>query len=208
MSYSATAISPTTIRFSVQYVSGYSWYEIAYRPNTTLEAQYIKIQRTSDFTYDLTGLTPGTTYVVNVAYSTIFEGGFTFMGGQTITMPEQGTVTHWSWTTAEREAFTNHGSCRVIAYTRWNELCEKIVEIHTAHGSTGTWNSHYLSLDDTKMTAYDKTLTAARFNSLRYNIGTHYSTGIQEVSTGDIVMGEYFIKLETAINGWIDAWFG
>ena len=206
MSYSATAISPTTIRFAIQYVSGNSYYEIAYRPSTTSTATFVKMQRTSSFSYDLTGLAPGTAYVVNVAYST-YDGGYTFMGSQTITMPKQGTVTHWTWTPAEREAFTNHGSCRVIAYTRWNELCEKVVEIHTAHGSTGTWNSHYLSLNDTKMTAYDKTLTAARFNSLRYNIGTHYSTGIQEVSTGDIVMGEYFIKLETSINGWIDAWF-
>lgn len=53
------------------------------------------------------------------------------------------------------------------------------------------------------MTSSDKTLTAARFNSVRYNIGAHYSTGISEVASGDPVLGSYFTTLTTKLNEWI-----
>ena len=53
----------------------------------------------------------------------------------------------------------------------------------------------------------DKTLTAERFNSLRFNIGIFLSTGIPEVSSGDIVLGSYFLTLADSLNAWIDKWF-
>jgi hypothetical protein len=64
----------------------------------------------------------------------------------------------------------------------------------------------YGSYDDTKMTTDgDYTLTAKKFNSLRYNIGSRkVSTGITEKKRGDPVLGSYFITLTDCINDWID----
>ena len=115
---------------------------------------------------------------------------------------------YWSWTasTARRKAQTalnNKGAVSDFSYTVWNELCEKVLEIRQALGSG--WNSYYLTFAKTKMTASDKTLTAARYNSLRYNVGVSYSTGIGEVSSGDIVKGQiHFLNLTDKINEWID----
>ena len=84
----------------------------------------------------------------------------------------------------------------------WNDLCDKVKEILDATG--GSWDSTYATYANTKMTSSNKTLTATKFNSLRYNIGSHYSTGITDVDTNDDVLGSYFTKLASCINGWID----
>ena len=115
---------------------------------------------------------------------------------------------YWSWTasTLRRNAQTalnNKGAVSNFSYTVWNELCEKVLEIRQALGKS--WNSYYLTFAKTKMTASDKTLTAARYNSLRYNVGDSYSTGISEVSSGDTVKGQiHFLNLTDKINEWID----
>ena len=53
------------------------------------------------------------------------------------------------------------------------------------------------------MSPSDKVLTAKRFNALRWNIGRKYSTGLNDVSKGDIVYGSYFTALTSALNSWI-----
>lgn len=115
---------------------------------------------------------------------------------------------HWSWTasTPRRNAQTaleNKGAVSNFSYTVWNELCEKVLEIRQALGKS--WSSYYLTFAKTKMSSTDKTLTAARYNSLRYNVGELYSTGISEVSSGDKVKGQtHFLDLTDTINEWID----
>ena len=81
-------------------------------------------------------------------------------------------------------------------------MCSKVIEIENAAGLT--WSTKYASYADTKMSSSDKALTAKRFNSLRYNIGRSYSTGINEVSSGDIVYAWYFTTLARCMNEWID----
>ena len=65
-------------------------------------------------------------------------------------------------------------------------------------GKGWTWDTDSnqgatLTAENTKASSSDKILYASMFNSLRYNIGKHYSTGINKVSTGDIVYGAYFV---------------
>ena len=84
----------------------------------------------------------------------------------------------------------------------WNDMVDKVMRIIEASGSM--WWSKYASYYDTKMHSEPYELTADKFNSLRYNIGARYSTGIDEVSPGDCVYADYFITLTNCMNDWID----
>lgn len=123
----------------------------------------------------------------------------------------------WSWsssngdatasqTSAAYSAITNHGAVSNFSYLVWNDLVDKVLEAKDAAGVA--WNTKYLSAASTKMTSSNKTLTADRFNSLRYNIGIHSSTGLNDVYTGDKVYGRYFTSLTDALNTWIDGLSG
>lgn len=120
---------------------------------------------------------------------------------------------YWSWyssngiatasqTRAAHDACRNSGRTRDFSYLVWNDLVDKIYEIRQV--ADYDWNTRFASYDETKMTPYDKTLTAARFNSARYNIGVLVSTGIQEVYPGDEVIGSYFLTIADCINSFID----
>lgn len=119
----------------------------------------------------------------------------------------------WSWDVSNgestdeqtRKAYTaikNEGHFGDFSYRVWNDMCKKVNDILYATGEQ--WDSRYATYASTKMSSSDKILTAQRFNSLRYNIGSHYGTGITEVKQGDTVKGEYFITLANSINGWIE----
>lgn len=167
-----------------------------------------------------TGLTPGTLYEFNYIVNFTSDTGVTndYSGGYA----EQATnarpkVERWTWTAsngsasiaqtkAAYSAVTGHGSTTDFSYRVWNDLVNKVAEAAEAAG--GSWNvpgSKYLSLEETLMSANDKVLTANRFNSLKVNIGSRISTGIQDVSPGDAVVGSYFITLADKLNQWIDS---
>lgn len=115
----------------------------------------------------------------------------------------------WYWTLSNGDAtisqtqkaysaITSKGKVSDFNYLVWNDMCNKVKVYLDEAGKS--WNSYYDYLNNTKMTSSDKVLTAKRFNSLRYNIGVHISTGINEVQKGDKVMGSYFITLMDKLN--------
>lgn len=67
------------------------------------------------------------------------------------------------------------------------------------------WDSTYATYANTKMSSSDKVLTAKKFNSLRYNIGSHKATGITDKSKDEYVYGEYFTILTDKLNAWINS---
>lgn len=123
------------------------------------------------------------------------------------------TISKWDWyssngsatsseTSKAYTAVLNKTAVNNFSYLVWNDLVDKVKQI--IDGTNDSWDSKYLTYAGTKMTASNKTLSALKFNSLRYNIGSHYSTGISEVSSGNDVKGSYFITLALCINKWID----
>lgn len=121
----------------------------------------------------------------------------------------------WSWdeatgTLASREemraahsAVTKKLPVENFSHNVWNELCSRVKQI--LDYKTEDWNTDYLiNYTETQIEKEPRELTAVKFNSLRNNIGIHYSTGIEEVKAGDCVYGSYFITLANCINGWID----
>lgn len=154
-------------------------------------------------------VTAGTTYYAYVRlYSATTSGSTTFC----VTPPSG--ISKWNWngsngsatatsTSAAYNSLHTGGNVADFSYVVWNDMCDKVQEILNYIGTT--WSTYYgLTLVQTKMSSSDKTLTAARFNSLRYNVGSRYTTNIQEVKKGDTVYASYFTTLATKINEWID----
>lgn len=124
-----------------------------------------------------------------------------------------GGLSAWSWTSSNGsasddatntayKALVSKGKISDFSYLVWNDMCDKVMEVVTyIHDE---WATYYgLTYPQTRMTSDDRVLTAARFNSLRYNIGSRYSTGIQEVKSGDIVEASKFLNLTDRLNEWI-----
>lgn len=130
------------------------------------------------------------------------------------------TTSQWSWsasngfaTAAQTQlaynAIIGKGAISNFSYLVWNDLCDKVQECITREG--GSWltvcglnGSYTPTYANAKMSSTDKTLTAARFNAVRGNIGSRVSTGISPVVTGDKVLGSYFTACTTALNTWIN----
>lgn len=211
------------------------WYLGSANGGTPTESAYYKTKTasisdgvSSGGQVTFTGLSPNTRYGVYCAVyhgseflkswqgfvSTDYEGGGGDEGGGEGT---ETSVEPWSWYTsngsasnsqtwAANEATISLTSVKNFSYLVWNDMVDKVKEILDATGNT--WDTYYDTMANTKMTSSDKTLTAKRFNSLRYNIGSHYSTGIEEVEKGNVVYGWYFQRLVGRMNLWIDKFQG
>lgn len=155
------------------------------------------------------GLSPDTDYACNVKID-----DETWIGTKYFTTESSISVEEWSWNTsngnasaaqtrAAYNAVSNKGSTGAFSYLVWNDMVDKVYEILDATGDS--WNTKYASYAATKMSSSDKAITAKRFNSLRYNIGLRYSTGISDVYRGGTVYGWYFTTLAYCINQWINS---
>lgn len=209
-SLTVSNITYNSAKISFASISGATRYTIAYRPTSTSTATEISTTSTS---YTLTGLSPETTYIVNYrGVNSYGTGGYMSSGVTFTTEAEPIDVDYWSWTKsngsataaqtqAAYTAVTSNGETSSFSYLVWNDLVDKVMEIINATGVS--WSTAYGTYANTKMSSSDRVLTATRFNALRQNIGSRVSTGISEVSTGDIVYGSYFITLASCINTWI-----
>ncbi len=88
MGYYLTS-TPTSVTFHVSVISGRTYYRLFIRLSSETQVlQTINIpNQTSDFTYTVSGLTPGTSYTCNVGHFVDDPtlGGMVYMGGQSIT---------------------------------------------------------------------------------------------------------------------------
>lgn len=129
------------------------------------------------------------------------------------------TTSKWSWSASNGSAnaaqtqlaynaIIGKGAISNFSYLVWNDLCNKVQECITRAGSSwlttcGLNGAATPTHADAKMSATDKTLTAARFNAVRGNINSRVSTGVSPVVAGDMVLGSYFTNCTTALNTWI-----
>ena len=157
-----------------------------------------------------------TTYYLYVRHQFGDTGGYIQIGIEAPIDPSLNLpyVATWSWSvtsdsavsglikTKARNAARDKTATTNFDHRVWNAMVDKVYEIVDKCGYG--WDSYYETYSRTLMNTSPYELMADMFNSLRYNIGIHYSTGIQEVDPGDIVYGEYFLTLATCINEWID----
>lgn len=126
---------------------------------------------------------------------------------------ESTTVAKWSWsasngtasvsqTSASYSAIVNKTATTNLSHLVWNDMVAKVNEILAAKGIT--WDTYYATYSNTLMNSYPYELTADKFNSIRNNLNFAYWTNIEKVSSGDPVLGSYFITLANCINNAID----
>ncbi len=172
----------------------------------------------------LSGLTPGTTYTITVDLVDSNTGRILQTVTLNATTEKDGqAVTLWSWsasngsasasqTQAARDAVAGHGAVEDFSHLVWNDMVDKVAEMRNAAGLSPVWNPTYLTQSNTKMSSTDKTMTAARYNSLRYNIGLYksfadsadslinYDSVVAVKNPGDDVIGSDFLDLMTGLN--------
>ena len=169
----------------------------------------------SSFSKTISGLDPDTTYYWDaqlgyIANNTITWTNYTDSGKFT-TDSESINVKQWSWTSSNgsataaqtRSAYnvlmgtvtTNNFNHKV-----WNDFVDKVSEMKLA--VTGyDWDVGNRNLAKSKCyVSKGDTLSAAIYNSVRYNIGSISSTGISDVDSGDKLTGYHIIHLADVLN--------
>lgn len=117
----------------------------------------------------------------------------------------------WKWSNKVLDALENHGSVTTITVSLWNDLVERAQEmliynnlnnIEIGENPYGFRKSMTYSelLTKSQMSTADKIIRASKFNYLRYCIGSVKSTGLRDYEPGEVIKGEYFIKLTAALN--------
>ena len=199
--------------------SNYPYYQIAYRVSGAASSTTQYIPSSSSVTYHsgavsvpINNLQQGTSYIINVKYANNSSQTYSGWLGET-TVTTGVPLSKWSWSASNGNAtatqtsnaytaVTSNGYTTSFSYLVWNDMCDKVKEVLDVFGYP--WSPNFLNLANTKMSSSDKEMTADRWNSLRYNVGSHYTTGISEVDVGDIIYGSLFTTLMTSVNNWID----
>jgi hypothetical protein len=135
MSFYVTA-TETTITFHVTAVEGRSYYRLYWRLASETIATTKDFSTTEDFTYTVTGLTPGTAYAANVAHwqtSPTVDGdnSYILMGAQTITTDATGSrPSDWSWQNiaAGVPIPIYMEKLAPVSAGEWNSFCARINE--------------------------------------------------------------------------------
>jgi hypothetical protein len=202
--------------YSSEVEAGDSYHEVcrklnipkgAYMPTTSTQ-DTDRVVNVSDF------LTRGGTYDVRVF---IVNSAGKVSGTSswfTITVPAI-TVEPWSWTSSNGSAsavktqqFYNvlRGTSLPedgFSYLVWNDLVDKVDEVLVAYGTTWYPYSGYGKAGCKVRNG--ETFSAAKYNEVRFQIGSILSTGISDRSEGDEIQGRYITILTDRINSIISS---
>lgn len=210
-SFSISGVTASQATITVYPGSGYTKYRLFVRlTDSASDVTYdTTVSTTSAFSRTVTGLAPNTSYTVNAA-GVIGTVSDQWAGAQTFTTKAIG-VTPWSWTASNGSATAEQtrNAYAILQGTRsaddfshlvWNDLVDKVEEMRTALG--GIWDTvggQYLTASACKAAAGD-TLRAAAYNSLKVNVGSIQSTGIQDVAPGDEITGYHITHVVDVLN--------
>lgn len=141
----------------------------------------------------------------NIVWLDVYDSGsFTTAGSSVIVEP-------WSWDASNGNATSvaTRTAYNVLMGTEnpsefshlvWNDLVDKAYEVRSARGYTwDTDGGNYPSVSGCKVSA-GETLSARKYNGVRYNIGSILSTGIFDQSPGDKITGYKIYHLTEVLN--------
>lgn len=170
----------------------------------------------SYWSISVSGLEPGTTYSVSAQLGYYTGSAVSWLslyatGEFTTRSSSSSAVDLWSWTSSNGSASDaqTKAALDVLQGTRtadefshlvWNDLVDKIAEAREARPDISVgWDNAYATKTNTKADAGD-TLSARRFNSIRYNINNMKGVSVPYVSAGDEILGSTIISLVDTLN--------
>lgn len=187
---------------------------------------YDTIERTTSsttvtFSTTISGLKANTTYTWTAMLGWYKEDGTQDdlsehkVSGSFTTLETKLDMEKWSWEKSNGEATTSmtkkayqvlHGNRDPSEFSHyvWNDLVAKAAEMRSQKGYT--WDTdygNYPTASGCKVSA-GETLSAKKYNGVRYNIGSVRATGISNVSPGDQITGYHIERLTDVINNIID----
>lgn len=185
------------------------------RPVFTFNGKsYTMASGTEPKTYSkkFTNLRPGTEYSYSVQnYYKNNEGQWTPGASSSESITTVSSIAHWSWSSnIKQEApFT------ALTKSAWKNFCERVYKCCTdAVGGYGSAGWATVSDQGTTLLTYEQVqeknesgiLYGDVFNTIRFQIGRKYSTGIKEnqCEEGKEVKASYFSTLKDCLNNWID----
>lgn len=203
-----TGTSATSIAIRLSPIAYATSYVIVYRPSSTTTS--IKLPAITSLTHTIGGLEANTEYVINYYGQNDYGTGPYMESG--VTARTKSSIELWSWTSsngsassaqtvAAYQAMMNEGVSNEFSYAVWNDLVSKINTVVVAVGAS--WDNSFATLSGAKLSGAGQTLTAGKYNAARFNIGSHYSTGIAEVHSGDEFTWSYIFRLAAKLNEWI-----
>jgi hypothetical protein len=111
---------------------------------------------------------------------------------------------NWYWNTTELNAMNGQGAFSTLTATRWNAFLDRVeLFINYFNGLYGHSVPSVVSTANGGQNCKVSSggiLYAAKFNHVRFAIGSMNSTGLTDYSPGQIVYGWYFIRLQDRLN--------
>lgn len=169
----------------------------------------------SYFQYTVTGLSSNTTYSWTATLGFLNNGSIMWTGvtdSGTLTTQSSITATPWSWSSSNgtATAYQTQRFYQVLLGNIqtdgnfhaevWNDLVDKAAEVVVQAGYAWDTNGGaYYSASGCKVSA-GQTLSARKYNSVRYNLGSIISTGITDRSANDEILGYHIDRLTQIIN--------
>jgi len=163
-----------------------------YAGTTYLPGSYPNSGYTQGGDITLTGLLPGTAYMISCSIYSPNKGFLTSLYITAITEAGIPRPDNWSWTQSELNAFNNHGLISTLTASRWNAFIDRVNLFAAYKTAPQVGGSYYVSPGED--------VTAAKFNQVKYTIDYMKPTGIPTVYPGDTIYGYYFTTLSWALN--------
>lgn len=223
---SITATSPTTADFTASFTGGDSENKTMYRyVKLTIDGDGTYIIQSdsiggadSYFSYEIDELSPNTLYTWNA----ILGYGKNSSSITWLSTSDSGSfrtdniiIEKWSWNESNGSATASETkqaynvlmgtvTCDNFSHKVWNDMVDKVNEFREASGTN--WDSNYtgVTVNGCKVVA-GETLSAKKYNALKYNVGSLSGTGIKDVVANETKLTGYMIyHIMEAMNEGID----
>lgn len=104
------------------------------------------------------------------------------------------------WNEQEKNAFKNKGKTNLLTVDRWNQFITNVSEMSEWFKPGFSTEEPNINNSYMNSSYSGRILTANKFNTVRFKIGSMHPTGLNDVKTGDKVYGNYFLILESSLS--------
>lgn len=185
-------------------VSGYSYYQIYWRKSTESTAETSGWLSSAPPYYPITGLDPGTEYVINVGYNTTGAGGADGFMGAVAKTTGYSRPQNWYWAATVTQGgpvtTVEDGSggylAKFVTAARWNAFCDRVAdfEVYVKHAAAGDYANCKVTAGDAMLAS---TAAAIRTKISALSPPTPPPGAPQ---AGQVITAEFFLALAASLN--------